>query len=256
MKLAQLQRSFQDHVLRDDTQITHEISGDARFSVPMRLSVYTDAYVARLIEVLAETFPAVHAVLGQGQFGRLAGEFVRQHPSRFRSARAYGGQLSQWLATRLRGPRARGIADLAQFEWAVAAAFDAADEEALSAAGLAGLAPSLWPQLRFAFSPTLQRLSVTSNCVPWWAFACAGQSRPSRWRLTGTQQWLVWRQELSVFYRRLSAAESRAVDAGRAGATFGQLCEELSTPAGAAAMLHSWFNAGLISGVSAKPYGP
>ena len=250
MKLAQLQQSFQDHVLRDDPQIAGEISGDERFAVAMRLGIYTDAYAARLIDVLAETFPAVQAVLGQGLFARLVGEFARQHPSRFRSARHYGEELSQWLTTQLTGVRAQGIADLARFEWTVASAFDAADQAALAPASLAGVAPAQWPQLRFTYAPSLRRLSVASNCVAWWKFACADAPRPSRWRATGSQQWLVWRQELAVFYRRLSRAESQALDAGLAGATFGQLCEQLATPAVAAAMLQGWFNSGLIIGVS------
>jgi hypothetical protein len=248
MRLAQLQQAFQDHVLRADPQISREIRGDERFPVSMRLAIYTDAYAARLIEVLAETFPAVHAALGQGLFARLVGEFARRHPSRFRSARAYGEELPRWLASRLRGPRAQGIADLARFEWTMAAAFDAPDQVALTAASIAGVAPEQWPQLRFAYAPSLQRVSVSSNCVAWWKFGCAAASRPSRWRPTCTQQWLVWRQELAVFYRRLSGAEAQALDAGLAGATFGQLCEQLDTPAVAAAMLQGWFNAGLVVG--------
>ena len=59
MKLAQLQQSFQDHVLRADARIAGEIIGDERFPIALRLGVYTEAYGARLIEVLAETFPAV-----------------------------------------------------------------------------------------------------------------------------------------------------------------------------------------------------
>jgi hypothetical protein len=250
MKLAQLQQSFQDHVLRADTRIVREISADERFPTAMRLDVYTGAYAARLTEVLAETFPAVQAALGPGLFTRLAGEFSRHHPSRFRSARAYGEELPGWLAARLTGARAQGIADLARFEWTVASAFDAADQVALTPASLAGVAPAQWPQLRFAHAPSLRRLSVASNCVAWWKFACADASRPNRWRSTGTQQWLVWRQELAVFYRRLARAESQALDASLAGASFGQLCEQLATPAVAAQMLQGWFNAGLIVGAS------
>jgi hypothetical protein len=250
MKLAQLQQSFQDHVLRDDLRIVREISGDERFPTALRLGIYTDAYSTRLIDVLAETFPAVQAALGQGLFARLVGEFAHQHPSRFRSARAYGEELPRWLSSRLTGARARGIADLGRFEWAVAEAFDAVDQPALTPASLAGIASAQWPQLRFAYSPTVRRLRVTSNCVAWWKFACAEASRPSRWRATGIQQWLVWRQELAVFYRHLSRAETQALDAGLAGATFGQLCEALATPARAASMLQGWFNSGLIIGVS------
>ena len=49
MKLAQLQQSFQDHVLRADMRIVPEISGDERFPTSMRLGVYSDAYAARLL---------------------------------------------------------------------------------------------------------------------------------------------------------------------------------------------------------------
>ena len=249
MKLAQLQQSFQDHVLRGDPRIAHEICGDERFPVSLRLAIYTEAYGARLIEVLAETFPAVQAALGQESFARRVAEFARDHPSRFRSARAYGEELPRWLGAQLSGSRAQGMVDLARFEWTMADAFDAADQVALSAASLAGVAPEQWPQLRFVYSPTLRRLRVTSNCVAWWRFACAQAPRPSRWRSTCAQEWLVWRQELAVFYRRLSRAETAALDAGLAGATFAQLCERLPGPAVAAAMLQGWFNAGLIMGV-------
>ena len=257
MKLSQLQAAFQAHVLRGDPAIVGEVATDARFPTALRLGVYTGAYAARLVEVLEISFPAVRMALGERLFAQVIGEFVRQHPSRFRSARAYGADLSAWLATRLDGPRARGIADLARFEWAVAGAFDAADQVALTPTSLAGVAPALWPQLRFDFSPTLRRLSVTSNAVAWWRFGCADQPRPVRWRSTCVQQWLVWRQELAVFYRRLSRLETQALDAALLGRSFGQLCDDTqgargaaSAAAQAATRLHGWFSEGLIVGAT------
>ena len=250
MKLAQLQQSFQAHVLQGDAAIVHEISTDARFPTALRLGVYTEAYAARLVEVLGETFPGVQAALGTRVFARQVSAFARAHPSRYRSARAYGEELPQWLASRLSGPRAPGMADLARFEWAVAGAFDAADAEALKPEGLAGVSPAQWPTLQFEFSPTLRRLGVSSNGVAWWKFACAEQPRPGRWRASCLQQWLIWRQGLAVFYRRLSQAETQALDAALAGRSFGELCEQLSGPSGAARLLHGWFNAGLVVGIS------
>ena len=245
MKLEQLQHAFQAHLLRGQTGIEKEIVGDARAAVPARLGIYGSAYVARLVEVLGESFPAVRAALGRSLFERCTGEFVRQHPSRFRSARAYGEALSGWLAANLAGPRARGVAELARFEWAMAAAFDGADATALRPDSLSGIDPSQWPRLQFTFSPTLQRLNLTSNAVAWWKFACAAQPRPGRWRPAASQSWLVWREDLAVFYRRLSRTEAQALDAARDGGCFGELCARLS-PAQAARLLHDWFTAGLI----------
>jgi hypothetical protein len=254
MKLEQLQQALQAYVLRGDAGIASEIVGEARSPVPARLGVYAGAYVARLVEVLGESFPAVRMALGPKLFERSIGDFVRQQPSRFRSARAYGEDLSTWLATNLDGARARGVADLARFEWAVAGAFDAADAVALAPASLAGIPPTEWPRLQFTFSPTLQRLNMTSNAVAWWKFACAAQPRPSRWRPTCTQHWLVWRQDFAVFYRRLSQAETRALAAARAGGCFGELCEKLA-PAQAARLLHDWYTAGLIVAATAGAHG-
>lgn len=250
MKLAHLQRAFQAQVLQGDEGIAGEIVADERFAVSLRLGVYTQAYAARLVEALAETFPAVQAALGAELFAQHVGGFVRAHPSRFRSVRDFGAELPEWLASRLSGPRAQGLADLARFEWAMAAAFDAADSLALQPQSLAGVAPAQWPLLQFAFAPSLRRVSVTSNCVAWWRFGCAEQPRPRRWRATCTQQWLIWRQDLAVYYRRLSQAETLALDAALAGRSFGQLCEQLAGPRVAARLLHGWFSAGLVVGRS------
>jgi Putative DNA-binding domain len=251
MKLAQLQEAFQAHVLRDDATIVDEVAGDARLPTALRLGVYHGAYAQRLVEVLGESFPAVQAALGANRFAALVSEFTRQHPSRFPSAREYGEELAPWLAARLSGARA-GIADLARFEWAVAGAFDAADRRALETASLAAVAPADWGRLQFEFSPTLRRVSVSSNCVPWWRFACAGQPRPSRWRSTCRQHWLVWRRELAVFYRRLSQAESRLLAAALAGHSFEELCEQLDGPARAATLLHGWVSEGLLSAATVR----
>jgi len=247
MKLAQLQESFQAHVLRHDPSIEQHVQGDERFSIALRLGVYTGAYALRLIEVLAESFPAVQAALGVRQFAAHVSDFARACPSRYRSARAYGEELGPWLASRLSGPRATGIADLARFEWAVAGAFDAADQRALEAADLAAVALTQWPDLTFEFTPTLRCVNLSSNAVAWWRFACAEQARPSRWRPTCLQRWVVWRRDLGVFYRRLSQAEARMLEGALAGQSFGELCEPLDGPVRAATLLHGWVSEGLLS---------
>jgi hypothetical protein len=252
MKLAQLQESFQAHVLHATPDIAQHIQRDARISPTLRLAVYAQAYALRLVEVLGETYPAVQAALGARRFAALLAEFARERPSRFRSARAYGEELPGWLGSRLRGPRAGGIADLARFEWAVAGAFDAADQPALAPAGLATVAPEDWARMRFDFSPTLRRLTVTSNCVAFWRCACAEAPRPARWRATCEQHWLVWRRELAVYYRRLSRTEARVLEAAQAGQPFAQLCEQLEDASRAANVLHGWVSEGLVTAVSAR----
>ena len=65
---------------------------------PLDLDIYRNAYRVRLIEALNETYPVLHAVLGDDDFATLGEEFVAAHPSVHRSIRWYGSELSDFLA--------------------------------------------------------------------------------------------------------------------------------------------------------------
>ena len=70
-------------------------------------------------------------------------------------------------------------------------------------------------------------------------------------------QWLLWRHELTTYFRSLTDTESAVLDAARDGWPFGELCEllcaelgEAEAPAHAAALLRDWVGSGLISGAA------
>jgi len=50
-------------------------------SVADRLGIYRNAYRVRLIEALDDTYPVLHALLGDEVFIALSWEFVADHPS-------------------------------------------------------------------------------------------------------------------------------------------------------------------------------
>ncbi len=67
-------------------------------------------------------------------------------------------------------------------------------------------------------------------------------------------RWLLWRHELTTYFRSLDATEAAVLDAARQGWPFGELCEllcdelgESQAPAHAAALLRDWIASGLIS---------
>ena len=73
-----------------------------------------------------------------------------------------------------------------------------------------------------------------------------------------TAAWMLWRRDLIVRWRSLGVDEAVALDAVRAGAAFGEVCELLCEhvdPDGAgmhaASLLKRWLNDGLLTGVSA-----
>lgn len=253
MRLAELQRAMQTSVLHGEVSAASLVRGTQAFAADARLQVYENAFHQRLVAALTVTYPALHAVLGEAQFSALVREFAQHSPPRHFSIRYFGHELDALLA---RGParrKAMGLSDLARWEWSLAAAFDAADAEALTRDALASIEPALWGRLQFQLTPSLQRLQLTSNAVQWWRFATQDAPRPSRWRIAQPRCWALWRAGLSTLFRSLDRDEAQALDAIARGQTFADMCDGLadvhggSAPLRAAMLLQAWLQHGWIA---------
>jgi hypothetical protein len=96
-RLRQLQRDLQNHLLGEPSPIADAIAESPPLSVADRLGIYRNGYRVRLIEALDDTYPVLHAVLGDEVFAALGEEFVAAHPSVHRSIRWYGRELAEFL---------------------------------------------------------------------------------------------------------------------------------------------------------------
>src|SRR3984893_18384357 len=148
-RLGQLQRDLQSHLLGEASSIAGAIVDAPPLAVADRLGIYRNAYRVRLIEALDDTYPVLHAVLGDEAFAALGEEFVAAHPPLYRSLRWYGGELAEFL--RRQPPYAEQpiFAELALLEWTLAEVFDAADAEPVQRAALSAVDASLWSELQF-----------------------------------------------------------------------------------------------------------
>jgi hypothetical protein len=251
--LAQLQRDFQDYLLRGDAAVEAHVLGTARVPVATRLGIYGGAYRSRLAEALAHNFPGLAQLLGETDFQTLADDYILAHDSPFFSIRHYGEALPQFLATREAYVAAPVLAELAQWEWAMGTVFDAADAAPLAHTALARIPPQQWAQLRFAWHPSVQRLTLWWNVPQLWQALTGDAERPTASLAAAPVEWLLWREQLTSYFRSLPKAEAAALDASRSGWPFGELCEllcdqlgESEAPAQAAALLRSWVASGLI----------
>jgi len=251
--LSQVQGDFQHYLLHGDTAVEKHVVGTARVPVATRLAIYGGAYRSRLADALAANFPALARLLGEADFRRLAGEYVRAHDSPFFSIRYYGDALAQFLATREDYTAAPVLAELARWEWAMTGAFDAADATPLAHEALARVSPQRWAQLRFTFHPSLQRLTLWWNVPQLWQALSDDTERPAASLTAEPLEWLLWRQDLSTYFRSLPQTEAAALDGALRGWPFGELCELLceqlgdaAAPAQAATLLRGWVAAGLI----------
>ena len=213
-----------------------------------RLSVYVDAYLWRLRDVLAEDFPRVATILGPDRFDVLARDYLRDHPSEHPSLRHLGRDLPAEIGRRPDSPPY--LADLARLEWARLEVFDAADSEALTADALRALRPEHWPTLRFVPVPALAILRADWPVHEVWQATDAASPEPSRTFLR------VWRAEDGrVFHASMDERDVDALERMMAAEPFATICAAFDdlppAEAGqqATALLARWLEDGIIARV-------
>lgn len=261
--LAQLQAHFQRAILSGDTpDAVAGIVNTNQTSAQARIAIYATAYRLRLIDALAANFPRLAQLLGVEHFQSLARDFIDNYPSQHVSVRWFGHQLVGYLQTRAELQPRPAVAELAEWEWTVAAAFDATDAEALRIEVLASVTPDHWPQLRFVLHPSVHRLALRTNAVDLFR-AMDGDATLSPQMIAtlehnstgGARHWLIWREALTTRFRPLGDDEAEALAVIAQQGTFENLCDKLcdwlpsdDVPVRAASLLKTWMSEGLITG--------
>lgn len=251
--LADLQRALQAHVLHDEAAALRAVVATAGADAAQRLGIYAHAYRARLLEVLRGDFPGLLALAGAEEFERLALAYVAATPSPHFNVRWYGDRLAAFARERPPWSARAELAEMAELEWKLGLAFDAADETGVDFATLAALAPTDWPALRLRLHPSLQRARFTCNVD---AIRRAGdreETAPALEAFASPQGWAAWRKDSIVRHRRLDEDEAAALDAVVQGATFADLCAHLcrwhaaeDVAARTATLLRRWVEDGWI----------
>lgn len=261
MNLSELQQAFQNRVLHGAHAIDPFVPGTEQFDTPTRLGVYEYAFTSRLIEALAKTYSALQFALGDKQFGKLIVDYVKHKPPSHFSIRYYGSDLSSFIESRFSGTKAKGLSELARWEWLLTDAFDSRDVLAIDRDAIASIAPDRWPQLRFTLSPSFHRMVLSTNALQWWKAhdPANALSRPTRWRVTPHIEWAIWRTDLKTYFRSLKADEAHAIDTVLRGESFSNLCESLAefgyadqAPLRAATLLSQWLSDGWIVAIQLK----
>ena len=253
MKLRELQRDMQRHLLGDDSGVTSAIVNAPPLSAAERLAIYRNAYQVRLIDALHETYPVLHGLLGDEMWVELGRAFVAAHPSVFRSIRWYGRELAQFVGARPPYNDEPILSEVALLEWTLSEVFDAPDAEPLQRSALAAVEPAAWSKLKFQFHPSLRRLELTWNTATVWKAMSADETPPRPAAGVAAIPWLLWRRDLQNYFRSMDAVEAAALDSALSGRNFGGICEALSDllaeeeiPQAAAALLGTWADSGLI----------
>ena len=263
LSLREIQDRFQAAILTGDDAVLATILDNSRTGRDVLLGVYRNAYMSRLVEVLAHDHDALHAYLGDEGFDTMARAYVTAYPSRTQNARWIAKSLPMFLATTAPYSHYPQIAHLARIEAALNNAFDAVDGPVVGLAQLTEIAPDRWGQLQFSPHPSAYRFDITSNALDIWNAVRTQVDPPEPSEPAEPQRLLVWRKGGTPMIRALGAEEAMMWDEAAKGVRFGILCEMAATydqpdeaAIRAAGYLAGWLGTDLLSSVQEQPARP
>jgi len=145
-RLIRLDRGELETIVRRSRRLTAE----------ERLSIYANAYWARLLECIGDCFPVLRTALGEDVFDGFAFEYLQRYPSRSYTLDRLGERFPQFLDETRPSPELGWpdfLIDLARLEWTVAKVFDGPGVEGrklLTHDDLQGLPPERFAGSRLA----------------------------------------------------------------------------------------------------------
>lgn len=252
-ELLRLQEQLQHFLLTGDAEISQAILPTKAVSTETRLSIYRNAYVLRLIESLTTNYPCLYAYLGTEAFNQLAQAYITAHPSAYRSIRWFGDVFAEFIKKYYsNNPH---LAELADFEWKMTLAFDAADATVVRIEDMAQVPAEAWANLRFTLHSSVQRINYCWNAISLWQALAHDEALPELQQNSASTAWVLWRSPTYLIqFHSLVPEEAWALDALLQGVSFAELCEGLCqwlTPEevgmGAASYLKGWIQRGMVA---------
>lgn len=150
--LLEIQSRFAAGVFQGSDGILSDLEDDGRQAA--RFEVYRNNTHASILEVLADAFPTIRTLLGEGLFTRLVTAFIRHAPSRANHLLDYGAELPDFIALSEPLSDRPWLVDTARLDWARNAAYGAGEAAPMGADALQGLAAEALLALRPALVPS------------------------------------------------------------------------------------------------------
>ncbi|QPF71819.1 DUF2063 domain-containing protein [Roseateles sp. DAIF2] len=221
------------------------------------LDVYRQAYRARLLAALRDNYLVLQRALGDAAFDALGLAYLAARPSMKPSIRWFGDGLADFMSSAWPALPHPALVDLARMDWALRAAFDAADAAPLDAQALRELPPEAWPTLRFAAHPSVRLLELDWAIEAAWRRLREADPEQGAEALPAPEplrhHLLVWREALETRWRSLPALDALLLGAVLDGQDFDAVCQLAERQLGAeqaapavVTLLQQWLAAGLL----------
>lgn len=187
--------------------------------ISTREQIYRNNFFISLTGALADVYPVVQRLVGEGFFAQLARRYLRSYPSRSGNLHDFGAELARFMLGIPELADLPYLPDVAALEWACHEAFHGAEAPAFDFAGVTD-PHSARPRLH----PAAQLIASRYPVLAIWE---ANQKEdPPAVDLGAGGDWLVvLRRDLQVEILRATPGEFALLVALRDETTLGEACE-------------------------------
>mgnify|MGYP003626558973 CR=1 FL=1 len=161
--LLTVQRQFSASTLNGDDTAAGFVNG-AGIAADRRLQIHRNNTFVALANALGATFPVVRQLVGDEFFGFMTQNFITASPPKPGPLFRYGDTFAEFIAGFSPAATLAYLSDVARLEWAMNAAYYAADTDPMDMAVLAGIPTEALPETVFRLHPS-HRLVAASHPV-------------------------------------------------------------------------------------------
>ena len=217
-QLASLQQAFADALFAPQAEeaLLPQLKHGARFAL------YRGNLTATWSKALAAAYPVIAQLVGEEFFEALAREYGRAHPSTSGDLNQFGAHFEAFLRA---FPHVRDLPylpDMARLEWLLHRTHYAQEAPAIGAAQLAVIDPEALERCRFVWPATASLFAADWAVVPLWLAHQQGSGVAFPQQMRAACQALVSRPQWTAQLTPLDAASFAALQALRAGRSFGE----------------------------------
>ena len=209
MRLADLQAAYRGYLLSGDSApLAPAIVADS-FDGPERLAIYRNNFLISLAEALKVNFPVTLQLLGTDFFEQAARRFVLAQPPRRPCLFEYGAGFADHLRDLPHLATRPYIVDMARFEFARIAAYNAPVEPAVTPETLIGLSPERLEALPIRRARHVVIIAVRAPVLALWQAHQAAEPDFADIDMTPRSYvLLVCRPEQALMYQELDLSAS------------------------------------------------
>lgn len=152
-----MQAAFRTALLSGDPGPLSGILVGDKSEVSRGFRIHENTFLGSLVEVIGNTYPVIHRMVGAEFFQAMAVTFVRQDPPQAPHLSSYGSRFADFLAAFV--PTRPYLAEVARLEWARVEANFAAEAITLDCESLQHLSPEQASGLKLTLHPSVRLLA-------------------------------------------------------------------------------------------------